>query len=288
MMRKLFYVTVPAMLLFLGCSANTPPAIQTEERLEASNRPVEEPPKASVDLSATEEVSETQVLETRLAKIGAAFYAFHAEFQHFPPAASRDLEGKRLLSWRVHLLPFLGHDDLYREFHLNEPWDSPHNSLLIEKMPEEYLTGEPGGNTTSLVVFLGDDSIFGGSKAESWSRPLLPFAKQQESLPLSDGESEEEAFAASRRPPKWGGPRIAEIMDGTSNTILVVQAGDNVHIPWTKPEDVDFEPENPIAALGDISDPGFLVLYADGHVSLVPKDVPPAKLAAAITRAGRD
>lgn len=287
-MFTLFSVVLPVTLLFLGCSANTAQNTSGVPSQESLNRPVEEAPEASVDLSSTEEVSETQLLETRLAKIGAAFHAFHSEFRHFPPAASRDSEGKRLLSWRVHLLPFLGHYHLYREFHLNEPWDSPHNSSLIEKMPEEYLTGEPGQNTTSFVVFLGDDSIFGGSKAESWSRPLRPFAKHQESLPLRDEQSEEEAFAASRRLQNSGGPRMLEILDGTSNTILVVQAGDHIQIPWTKPEDVPFEPENPVAALGDITDAGFLALYADGRVGLISKEVTPAKLAAAITRAGRD
>ncbi len=70
---------------------------------------------------------ETRLLETRLTKIGKAFHQFHEEFGHFPPAASRDLEGNRLLSWRVYLLPFLGHYELYRLFHLDEPWDSPQN-----------------------------------------------------------------------------------------------------------------------------------------------------------------
>jgi Protein of unknown function (DUF1559) len=51
-----------------------------------------------------------------------------------------------LLSWRVELLPYFGHGELYEKFHLDEPWDSPHNARLIEFMPEIYgdpsLTGQ--------------------------------------------------------------------------------------------------------------------------------------------------
>jgi hypothetical protein len=286
MMLKLLDATVLATLFVLGCSANTRPDIQTEERPAASNQLVDEPTDDSLDLHVTPEISEAQLLETRLVKMGAAFHEFHEKFGHFPPAASRDAEGNRLLSWRVHLLPFLGHYDLYREFHLNEPWDSPHNSSLIEKMPEEYLTGKPGPKTTSFVVFLGDECVFGGSKAEEWSRPLRPYVKEQQPSSQRMEISEEEAFAAPKKSQKEGGPRFGEMHDGTSNTILVVQAGDNVKIPWTRPEDVPFEPENPIAALGDIPDAGFLALYGDLRVRLISKKVTPAKLAAAITRAG--
>jgi len=37
------------------------------------------------------------------------------------------------LSWRVHFLPWLGHRTLYNQFHLEEPWNSPHNESLLKK-----------------------------------------------------------------------------------------------------------------------------------------------------------
>src|SRR5262249_49238609 len=45
----------------------------------------------------------------------------------FPAAGSFDKNGKPLLSWRVFILPYIEHEKLYKEFHLNEPWDSEHN-----------------------------------------------------------------------------------------------------------------------------------------------------------------
>ena len=49
------------------------------------------------------------------------------------------------LSWRVHLLPYLGEEELYRRFRHAEPWFSDHNSKLIERMPAVYGAGASGG-----------------------------------------------------------------------------------------------------------------------------------------------
>ncbi len=56
----------------------------------------------------------------------------------FPTAAILDKNGKPLLSWRVALLPYIEQDALYRQFKLDEPWDSEHNKKLIAQMPKIY------------------------------------------------------------------------------------------------------------------------------------------------------
>ena len=58
--------------------------------------------------------------------------------KHLPPPAISDQNGRRLLSWRVVILPCLEQNDLYKQFHLDEPWDSPHNLALARSMPEVY------------------------------------------------------------------------------------------------------------------------------------------------------
>ncbi|HTU19628.1 MAG TPA: DUF1559 domain-containing protein [Gemmataceae bacterium] len=55
-----------------------------------------------------------------------------------PPAALVDRQGRPLLSWRVLILPFLEQQNLYNEFHLDEPWDSPHNLRQLPRMPKVY------------------------------------------------------------------------------------------------------------------------------------------------------
>ena len=52
-----------------------------------------------------------------------------------PQAAVMGPDGKTTHSWRVELLPFLEGEALYREYKLNEPWDSPANKQVLDKMP---------------------------------------------------------------------------------------------------------------------------------------------------------
>src|SRR5207244_13088094 len=71
--------------------------------------------------------------KNKLKQIGLAFLNYEGVNGHFPTAASHDNNGKALLSWRVALLPYLEADALYREFKLEEPWDSEHNKKLLER-----------------------------------------------------------------------------------------------------------------------------------------------------------
>lgn len=63
-----------------------------------------------------------------------------------------------------------------------------------------------------------------------------------------------------------------DITDGTSNTILVVTAGDNTADIWTKPGGLEFNAEDPLKALGNIGRE-ILVLMADGSVRNVSKSI---------------
>ena len=42
------------------------------------------------------------------------------------------------MSWRVAILPYIDQHGLYKQFHLDEPWDSEHNKPLMAKMPAVY------------------------------------------------------------------------------------------------------------------------------------------------------
>src|SRR5258708_4361628 len=61
-----------------------------------------------------------------------------AHKDQLPPDALRNKLGKTLLSWRVLILPQLGEEALFREFELDEPWDSPHNIKLLQRMPSAF------------------------------------------------------------------------------------------------------------------------------------------------------
>src|SRR5262249_47284765 len=64
--------------------------------------------------------------------------------------------------------------------------------------------------------------------------------------------------------------KITDITDGTSNTALVVEAGDAVI--WTKPADLPFNRNAPLPTLGGSFDGDFHVLLCDGFVHLFKKD----------------
>jgi hypothetical protein len=76
--------------------------------------------------------------DPRFAQVAQALLAHNADQGRLPPAAVYGPDGQPLLSWRVLVLPYLGHAGLYQEFHLNEPWDSPHNLALLPRMPAVY------------------------------------------------------------------------------------------------------------------------------------------------------
>jgi hypothetical protein len=101
-------------------------------------------------------------------QLAKAFQKYHADHGCFPPAAVYSKDGKALLSWRVLLLPYLGEAKLFKEFHLDEAWDSPHNRPLTERMPWVYSDWRPTDYRprphTYYQVVVGKDSVFEGRR----------------------------------------------------------------------------------------------------------------------------
>src|SRR5262249_38557599 len=74
-------------------------------------------------------------------------------------------DGKPLLSWRMLLLPYLDQKELYKEFKLDEPWDSTHNRKLLAKAPAVFLPVRGAGDakdSTFFQVFTGKAAMFEG------------------------------------------------------------------------------------------------------------------------------
>jgi hypothetical protein len=194
--------------------------------------------------------------QNNLKQIGLALHGYHDVYKRFPPWAVCDKDGKPLLSWRVLILPYIEQGEFSKEFKLDEPWDSAHNIKLLEKLPPIYAA--PGVKTKKpgLTYYQG----FVG-KGAGWE--LIP----DPNLPL-----------------KANGIRITEITDGTTNTIMVVEAGEPV--PWTKPADMPFEKGKPLPKIGGVFKDHANAAMFDGRVISISMKVRPAMLEAAITRAG--
>ncbi len=187
-----------------------------------------------------------------LKQIGLAMHHYHDTYGSFPTAGGGPGMHPQL-SWRVSLLPFLPDGQrLYKQFKLDEPWDSPNNKPLLEAMPKVYEMpgiGDPPGMTRYRVI-VGEQATF---------RP--PFRGEKVAR----------------------GVRFAEITDGTANTILAVEAADAA--PWTKPDELEYAPGRPLPRLSDLYG-GCDVLMCDGSVHVLPGNYPEASLRALITRSG--
>ncbi|HUT89457.1 MAG TPA: DUF1559 domain-containing protein [Thermoguttaceae bacterium] len=176
-----------------------------------------------------------RTVREQLRALGLAMHNWYDAHRSLPAQASYDADGRPLLSWRVHVLPYLGRREaarLYQQFHLDEPWDSEHNRELIKKMPDVYAM--PGSKTarqgrTCYVRPVGESTSCPGSQ------------------PIT----------------------FPDVTDGTSNTVLIVEVDDEHAVPWTKPADLDFDPENPARGLGGHIEGTARSVFVDGGPRLL-------------------
>jgi hypothetical protein len=74
--------------------------------------------------------------------------------------------------------------------------------------------------------------------------------------------------------------------DGTSMTLLIVEAGQPV--PWTKPDELHYDPKEPLPELKGAFPHSFRAAFADGSVRHIPSNVSERTLRALITRNAGD
>jgi hypothetical protein len=180
-----------------------------------------------------------------LKQIALAMHNYHDIYRHLPSALLYGPDGKTPYSWRVALLPFLEQKRLYDQYRFDEPWDGPNNRRVLEKMPAVYRC------------------------------PKEPAASQNASYFLLVGPG---AIFHGDHPPQF-----SEIRDGTANTLLAVEA--KREIPWTKPEDIAFDPDKPLPKLGGFFAEGCPAATADGAVHFLPQDMDEKLLRLMITAA---
>lgn len=214
--------------------------------------------------SSVREAARNAKTMKKLQEVGRAIYQFDEQTGELPTNTFAS-DGRALLSWRVHILPQLGERDLYHEFKLDEPWDSPHNIQLLHRIPEAYVHPEPSKTSIGLTHFRG------------FSNPGALFEK---------------------RPPRnlamtlWGGAliesrqchRLANLADPLEDTILVVEALEPIE--WTRPVDLDASPGKPLPQLVVSRWKNSIALMADGSTRVIPQNIAENDLRALITYNG--
>jgi hypothetical protein len=170
--------------------------------------------------------------------IGLAVANFYAAHRAYPTPATYDKAGRPLLSWRVHVLaymPYAAENQLYHEFHLNEPWDSEHNKKLIERMPSIYRRPFANANSakTPYQVPIGEKTAF---------RPGIKM-------------------------------ELRDIKDGTSKTIAIVEVDPEHEVIWTKPDDWEVDWNDPTKGLAGGPGTAFIACFLDTAVCSIPKSI---------------
>ncbi|MDC0935689.1 DUF1559 domain-containing protein [Pirellulales bacterium] len=183
-----------------------------------------------------------------LKQIALAVHNYHDTMGRFP-SNIYDEDGKALLSWRVQLLPYLEQQALFDQIQMDEPWDSPANRRMGQVLPVTYssVSEEIPPGKTRCVALASPLTIMPGDEKLSFRN----------------------------------------IRDGTSNTILCVQASPDAAVDWMKPDDIEFDPESPFAGLESVHG-SFTTALCDGSVHTISLAIPEDAMRALATRDGRE
>ena len=177
------------------------------------------------------------VCTNNMRQLQYAMLNYELAYREFPEATELDNAGKPMHSWRVKILPFIEQQALYNQYDFSQPWDSPTNIKLLDQMPDCFRCPHCQKNNRTFYKLVVGPGT------------------------LFDG----------------GERTINRISDGTSNTIAIIEDGQNP-VEWTRPSDIsiddaiaalapeDFKklPHVDDATLGTTYDPGSVVFF-DGH-----------------------
>jgi len=162
-----------------------------------------------------------------LKMIGLGWHSYANAHKTLPPQTFN-----KGLSWRVAILPYVEEPNLYGQFKLDEPWDSPHNRKLIPLMPKVYAL--PGADPTT-----------GRTHYQTFVGPKTVNANPQKGI------------------------TFAQIKDGTSNTLVVAEGVQPVE--WTKPDDIVVTSQPIMLGAATSATPTTPVLFADASVRPLPR-----------------
>ena len=190
--------------------------------------------------------------------IGLAMHNYHDTYNRFPLAGSDEPSYGIQMSWRVRLLPFVEQGGMFNQIDFNQPWNAGQNAQFNNTMPGVYQSSAAPPSTSNTVYLALVDSYREPQKG----------GPPTGSPPAQNGRRLSPIFSHDGR-----ATGMASITDGTSNTLLFVEADADQAVPWMAPKDLAFDPQQPKRGLGKLHGKGFQVMMADGSVRFLNNDV---------------
>jgi len=183
--------------------------------------------------------------------VGLALLMYEKDYGVFPAACTVDAEGRPLHSWRTLILPYLDEKELYSMIDLSRPWNDPVNARILNLPISVYHCPDSKSprNMTTYQALVGPS-----------------------------------ACLAPRRP-----RRREEILDGPSNTLMVIEAGEDQAVPWMAPYDAN---EQVVLSFGPQTkrahSTGRNAVFLDGSTRFLNVDLRPDTLRAFISIDGNE
>ncbi len=153
-------------------------------------------------------------------QLGLALLNYESEHGRFPPAYTVDENGRPLHSWRTLILPYAEAITVYDSIDFSKPWDDPVNRKAYETELELF-------RCASSSVPNGFTTYLALVTPNSCLRPAESCA-------------------------------LADIKDGTSNTLTIIEVPESSSVHWMSPSDADEE------LFLRIGEPGFLSPHPGG------------------------
>ena len=189
-----------------------------------------------------------------LKQIGLAAWSYQTSPETtFPPGLTLGDDGEMLHSWQTLILPYIEQVQLYNTLDLRRPWSDPVNSTAL------------------------------GTRINTYLIPVISLPAESSGLALSHYEGNVRVLGGTK------GLRVADVPDGTSNTILAGEVAGGYQ-PWGKPGHW----RDPADGINRASDRGLgspfpgvaNTIFMDGSVRFLKNTINPSVLRALSTPAG--
>lgn len=182
-------------------------------------------------VQTTREAARRAQSTNNMKQILIGLHNYHDTYGSFPPAVVKDKDGKPLYSGMVCLLPFIEQQPLYQQFDKDKAWDSPENKPL---------------SSINIPTFMDP------------SNPNVTPGRTDYLFVTGKGSAFEDAPGVRHT--------MNEIVDGTSNTMLVMEVKGNAS--WAAPNTWEFS--QPL----DGNHPRVVIVgFADGSVHSIDRDI---------------